>query len=235
MNNDNKLDAVEYAAFNSPEEFQHMHEILVRQMLARRDHNKDGVIDFNEFITDERGERLDPNSEQYLSEKDKFYNQYDLNHDQKLDFNECINWIVPNNTYVFFFYLFVLPYLDLMSHFTITNFNCMQVYHEQSYQRKIPYYFADCSGKRVFCLLSFWLVIFTVFIYNLYAYREIAENEAIHLITSADVDHDGKLSVNEIVDSYEVFVGSEATQFGRSLNTHAVDELWLVITKLIIL
>ena len=155
MNNDNKLDAVEYAAFNSPEEFQHMHEILVRQMLARRDHNKDGVIDFNEFITDERGERLDPNSEQYLSEKDKFYNQYDLNHDQKLDFNECINWIVPNNTYVFFFYLFVLPYLDLMSHFTITNFNCMQLYLNNRINEKYPTILPTVLGKGCFVCCRF--------------------------------------------------------------------------------
>ncbi len=46
---------------------------------------------------------------------------------------------------------------------------------------------------------------------------EIAENEAQHLITSADDDNDGRLSVQEIIDSHEVFVGSEATHFGEQL------------------
>lgn len=46
---------------------------------------------------------------------------------------------------------------------------------------------------------------------------EIAETEAAHLISSADTNQDGKLSVSEIVDSHEVFVGSEATHFGEQL------------------
>lgn len=75
-----------------------MHEILVKQMLARRDRNRDGFIDFHEYISDERGELPDAKSEQFLSEKDKFENSYDTNGDHRLDFNECLDWIVPNNT-----------------------------------------------------------------------------------------------------------------------------------------
>ncbi|CAL1273633.1 unnamed protein product [Larinioides sclopetarius] len=46
---------------------------------------------------------------------------------------------------------------------------------------------------------------------------ETAENEADHLIESSDSDKDGKLSIQEIVDHHEIFVGSEATDFGEQL------------------
>lgn len=98
VNNDGLLDAQEYAAFNSPEEFPHMHDILVKQLMTRRDRNKDGFIDFAEYISDERGEVPDGRSEQYLSEKEKFDKDYDRNGDKKLDWAECLDWIVPNNT-----------------------------------------------------------------------------------------------------------------------------------------
>lgn len=142
LNDDGKLDATEYAAFHSPEEFGHMHSVLVNQMLARRDLNHDGHIDFDEYIKDQSGEKIDTRSEHYIAEKDKFDKEYDLNRDGKLDYNESLDWIVPNNT-------------------------------------------------------------------------EIAQNEATHLITSADSNHDGKLSVEEIVANHDVFVGSEATDFGE--------------------
>ncbi len=98
INGDGFLDAQEYAAFVSPEEFEHMHNILVKQLLERRDRNKDGFIDFAEYISDERGEVPDARSEQYISEKDKFESNYDRNGDKKLDWSECLDWIVPNNT-----------------------------------------------------------------------------------------------------------------------------------------
>jgi len=62
-------------------------------------------------------------------------------------------------------------------------------------------------------------------IHSLFLTREIAESEASHLIISADNDKDGKLSVEEIVTNYDVFVGSEATSFGEQLKTHLTDEL----------
>ncbi|XP_015794895.1 reticulocalbin-2 [Tetranychus urticae] len=56
--------------------------------------------------------------------------------------------------------------------------------------------------------------------------RETAASEADHLLTTCDDDGDGKLSVEEIVSHYDVFVGSEATDFGdhlHKINPH--DEL----------
>jgi len=62
----------------------------------------------------------------------------------------------------------------------------------------------------------------TLITYNLNRYltlfRASAETEANHLITSCDEDDDGRLSVDEIVNNHDVFVGSEATDFGERLN-----------------
>ncbi|XP_077552227.1 calumenin-like [Haemaphysalis longicornis] len=45
-------------------------------------------------------------------------------------------------------------------------------------------------------------------------------SEARHLIHQADRDHDGKLTKEEIVDKYDTFVGSQATDYGEALKRH---------------
>ncbi len=57
--------------------------------------------------------------------------------------------------------------------------------------------------------------------------REIADEEVDHLFAAADDDHDALLSLQEIVDHHDVFVGSEATDYGDHLtNIHRFqDEL----------
>lgn len=42
-------------------------------------------------------------------------------------------------------------------------------------------------------------------------------SEASHLISESDKDKDGKLTKEEMVDKYELFVGSQATDFGEAL------------------
>ena len=42
--------------------------------------------------------------------------------------------------------------------------------------------------------------------------------EAEHLIRVADMDKDGLLSRDEITRNYQVFVGSQATDYGRMLH-----------------
>ncbi|MCP9266328.1 Calumenin-A [Dirofilaria immitis] len=52
-----------------------------------------------------------------------------------------------------------------------------------------------------------------------------ADAEAKHLIGIADEDRDGKLSLKEILDHYDTFVGSQATDYGEQLNKHDPAEL----------
>ncbi|KAH8303600.1 hypothetical protein KR018_006082 [Drosophila ironensis] len=50
--------------------------------------------------------------------------------------------------------------------------------------------------------------------------RDHSEAEAKHLIYEADTDHDQKLSKEEVLAKYDVFVGSQATDFGEYLTRH---------------
>lgn len=47
-----------------------------------------------------------------------------------------------------------------------------------------------------------------------------ADAEARHLIYEADKNGDDQLSKEEILNSYDVFVGSQATDFGEALMRH---------------
>jgi len=46
---------------------------------------------------------------------------------------------------------------------------------------------------------------------------EIAVDEAIHLIDTADKDEDGKLSHEEVMEAMEDFIESDATEYGFML------------------
>lgn len=56
---------------------------------------------------------------------------------------------------------------------------------------------------------------------------EVATDEVDHLYVAADDDHDDRLSYTEIVNNYDIFVGSEATDYGDHLQKihHFDDEL----------
>lgn len=47
-----------------------------------------------------------------------------------------------------------------------------------------------------------------------------AEAEARHLVFEADDDADEKLTKAEILEKYDLFVGSQATDFGEALARH---------------
>lgn len=55
--------------------------------------------------------------------------------------------------------------------------------------------------------------------------RISAEMEAEHLMESSDSNKDGKLSLDEIVDAYNLFVGSEATNYGEHMLNLRHEEL----------
>jgi len=47
-----------------------------------------------------------------------------------------------------------------------------------------------------------------------------AEAEAKHLVYEADSDNDNRLTKEEVLDKYDLFVGSQATDFGEALTKH---------------
>nr|CAD2181677.1 unnamed protein product [Meloidogyne enterolobii] len=55
--------------------------------------------------------------------------------------------------------------------------------------------------------------------------KQTAKQEADHLIESADENKDGKLSIDEVVNAYKIFVGSEVTNYGEHLLSVSHEEL----------
>lgn len=141
LNKDGFLSLDEHVKFHSPEEHPEMLPLILQQTLRDKDFNKDGRIDFQEFVGDD-GKNHD--KEWLLTEKDKFDKDFDKDHDGYLNHNEILSWIVPSN-------------------------------------------------------------------------EEVAADEVDHLFASADDDHDDRLSYDEIIEKYDVFVGSEATDYGDHL------------------
>jgi len=151
FNGDGKLGGDEYFAFTHPEDnMVRMREALLANTKTEKDSNKDGKIDFQEFV----GARGKDHDKQWLEdEKHRFDSDLDTDHDGSLTDNEIIHWIVPSE-------------------------------------------------------------------------EDVAEDEVTHLFASADDDHDDKLSIDEIVKHHDVFVGSEATDYGDHLHRpKIVDEL----------
>jgi len=71
-----------------------------------------------------------------------------------------------------------------------------------------------------------WLIL-TIAYCDVYICSEIADEEVNHLFAASDDDHDDLLAFDEILDHHEIFVGSEATDYGDHLhNIHIFqDEL----------
>lgn len=72
---------------------------------------------------------------------------------------------------------------------------------------------AGTVGALLFCVqqVAAWIIP---------ADYDHSEAESKHLIREADTDGDGKLSKEEVLDKYDVFVGSQATEFGEALYKH---------------
>ncbi|CRL00481.1 CLUMA_CG013742, isoform B [Clunio marinus] len=147
LDKDGFLSLDEHVKFHSPEEHPDMLPLILHQTLRDKDLNKDGRIDFQEFIGDQ-GKGHD--KEWLLTEKDRFDTDFDKDHDGYLNHNEILSWIVPSN-------------------------------------------------------------------------EEVAVDEVDHLFAASDEDHDDRLSYNEIIDKYDIFVGSEATDYGDHLQN--IDEI----------
>lgn len=141
LDKDGFLSLDEHVKFHSPEEHPEMLPLILQQTLRDKDLNKDGRIDFQEFVGDDGKNH---GKEWLMTEKDKFDKDFDKDSDGYLNHNEILSWVVPSN-------------------------------------------------------------------------EEVATDEVDHLFAAADDDHDDRLSYEEIIEKYDVFVGSEATDYGDHL------------------
>uniref|UniRef100_A0A8B9NYC3 Reticulocalbin-2 n=1 Tax=Apteryx owenii TaxID=8824 RepID=A0A8B9NYC3_APTOW len=140
------LNVDEFVAFEHPEEAEYMTDFVIQEALEEHDKDGDGFVSLEEFLGDYRRDptaREDP--EWILVEKDRFVNDYDKDNDGRLNPQELLSWIVPNN-------------------------------------------------------------------------QGIAQEEALHLIEEMDLNDDKKLSEAEILKNQDLFLNSEATDYGRQLH-----------------
>ncbi|CAF0758257.1 unnamed protein product [Brachionus calyciflorus] len=146
IDNDGKLSRAEYSDFIHPEESKTMRNLVIDETIEDLDKNGDGVISFEEFVTDLKKNVKDGEDEpEWISvEVENFRSFRDKNKDNVLDREEINDWILP----------------------------------------------ADYD-------------------YTL--------NEAKHLVFEADDNKDGKLSKKEILDNYNLFVASSATNYGKKI------------------
>ncbi|XP_060709869.1 reticulocalbin-2 [Hemiscyllium ocellatum] len=140
------LTLTEFVAFEHPEEADYMKEYVIQDALDEHDRDKDGFISLEEFLGDYRkdpGAEEDP--EWVTVERDRFENDYDKDKDGKLNQEELLLWIIPNN-------------------------------------------------------------------------QDIAHDEADHLVKEIDTNGDEKLTEAEILVSQDLFLNSEATDYGSQLH-----------------
>ncbi|XP_004056623.2 reticulocalbin-2 [Gorilla gorilla gorilla] len=140
------LSLEEFIAFEHPEEVDYMTEFVIQEALEEHDKNGDGFVSLEEFLGDYRWDpTANEDPEWILVEKDRFVNDYDKDNDGRLDPQELLPWVVPNN-------------------------------------------------------------------------QGIAQEEALHLIDEMDLNGDKKLSEEEILENPDLFLTSEATDYGRQLH-----------------
>ncbi|XP_028678444.1 reticulocalbin-2 [Erpetoichthys calabaricus] len=140
------LNLTEFVAFENPTEVEYMMDYVIQDALEEHDKDGDGFISLNEFLGDYRRDPgADHDAEWAIVERERFENVYDKNKDGKLNNEELLNWMVPNNL-------------------------------------------------------------------------DSATEEAFHLIKEMDLNDDGKLTEAEILNNQELFISSEATDYGRQLH-----------------
>lgn len=70
---------------------------------------------------------------------------------------------------------------------------------------------------KLFFISYFLKIITKYFFYLCFSNSDVAIDEVNHLFAAADADQDDRLSYNEILDNHDLFVGSEATDYGDHL------------------
>lgn len=100
INQDERLNRVEFKMFLYPEHSERMHDVVVDEKFHLLDKDKDGKISGDEYLSDLSPEEthLDAKrrDEWLASERTKFYAQFDLDHDNYLDKSELASLITKS-------------------------------------------------------------------------------------------------------------------------------------------
>jgi len=200
------------------------------------DEDRDGVITFTEYVKESFGEdELDLNSspekldadDQKLFEEDRtFFNAADMSHDGKLSKDEFAAFQNPESHAHMHESLIDTTlkekdknkdgFIDLGEFLgEYANKKDSEWYQVESDRFKNDYDL-NKDGQLDRQEMKKWLVP---------DLDETAKDEMEHLFSEADKNHDAKLSYDEIVNEYNLFVGSEATNYGEHLEKFSHEEL----------
>ncbi|KAL5007837.1 hypothetical protein ScPMuIL_016643 [Solemya velum] len=227
-NKDHLLSKEEFMDFMHPEEAEHMRDIVVQETIEDIDKDKDGFISLEEYIEDvydeededdeDEDEDEDENGhhepEWVHSEREQFQTYRDKNKDGKLDHDEVRDWIIPED----------YDHIEAETKHLIASSDQDKVgdmwpNHEEEEPEWVKsereqfstYRDRNKDGKMDNEEVKHWIIP---------PDYDHSQAEAKHLIFETDDDKDGKLTRDEILDKFELFVGSQATDFGEALTRH---------------
>ncbi|KAE9421288.1 hypothetical protein Angca_004955, partial [Angiostrongylus cantonensis] len=206
LDGDGKLNMEELSAFLNPENYKHMHKTLVEITMSEKDLNKDGAIDLKEFL----GEMADnDHSEWHAVESNRHvFIGFETCEGSKVVAFQALSSFEVRTTHDSLCFLF--------SNSLIFTGRIIVSYLFRILCRFMTEYDSDGDGVLRDEEVRRWMIPDV---------KAIAKQEATHLINGADVDKDGKLSFIEIVDAHQLFVGSEATNYGEELRKVSHTEL----------
>ncbi|GBP86591.1 Reticulocalbin-2 [Eumeta japonica] len=205
------------------------------ERMSETDDNRDGYISWTEYLQDAFGaeteDEVSPDDTgetgMLLHEEKAMWAEADLNGDGKLDATE--------------FEMFTNPEEHELMHPHLIN----QTLREKDKNKDGMIDFQEFLGDRGPQQDKEWLITerdkfenemdlnrdgvldtHEIRVWVIPDNEDIAQEEVDHLFDSADVNNDGKLSFDEILNHHDVFVGSEATDYGGDLlNGRFDDEL----------
>jgi len=200
------------------------------------DEDRDGLITFTEYVKESFGEdefdlnsspeKLDADDQKLFEEDKTFFNAADMNHDGKLTKDE--------------FAAFQNPESHMHMHESLIDTTLKDKDKNKDGFIDLGEFLGEYANKKD----SEWFQVESDRFKNDYDLNkdgqldrqemkkwlvpdldDTAKDEMEHLFSEADKNHDAKLSYDEIVNEYNLFVGSEATNYGEHLEKFSHEEL----------
>lgn len=225
-NNDKNIDRKELKAWIL-RSFSLLSEEEAKERMEDVDTNQDGFISWEEHKNDAFDTNEEMENSNIIEDDQTIWNTADINKDGLLDLKEYTVFTHPEEhpTMLPIFLEQTLRDKDKNKDGAIDfqEFAERGEEHDKKWllEQKDSFdndYDKDHDGKLTGNEILSWIVP---------SNDEIADDEVDHLFGETDDDHDELLSFEEILEHYETFVGSEATDYGDILNKmhHFDDEL----------
>ncbi|KAK6728220.1 hypothetical protein RB195_005706 [Necator americanus] len=202
----------------------------VNERMTEMDTDGDKLVSWDEYVADSFPEqdikKLDPDDKKLMDEDALYFKAADQNADGKLNKEELSAFLNPENYHHMHATLVEVTMkekdlnkdgaIDLKEFLGEMADSSQSEWHKVESDRFMKEYDTDGDGVLRGEEVRRWLIPDV---------KTVAKQEASHLISGADKDKDGKLTISEILDAHQLFVGSEATGYGENLHKISHTEL----------